>query len=282
MAQTKVISAFLTLFILGILVVSGPANAFILGLVILDSDVNRGELIYFNADVELEEGENIEDINYLILSLNGPGNFDVECKFSRAGEIISGCLGMNISKTELNESDFGYGYGYGYGTGRKLLYNITLDTTSYLAGRYSTELKLASEERETNKRGEDLRISSEITSLEGCSLRGKDGNLTFDSITSTNNRINLHVPLRNAASGEGTLTSQQGNERFVYRFKVIDVLENDEQKAVLLVSGDARIGRERFFFNESLVYIDKIGNKLRIDAFSFELESMNIIFMRNC
>lgn len=146
-SKYRVLSVFLSVLILSLLLLSGPANAFILNLE-FDDNVDKGDKVVFTANINIESGE-ILPVNEIILAIG-----DKTCVFDSSGTMISGCSSMGISNIEKTitssfESgnrygyyngygyDFGYGYGYSYG---KLEYKITLNTQDY-EGEYKVILK---------------------------------------------------------------------------------------------------------------------------------------------
>lgn len=147
--SAKVISIILTVVIIGLIVLAGPAEAFTLNLSSSTPSVNVGEEISFIAELNIAEGE-LLPVEYLELSVGG-----VLCRFDVDGTNISGCAGLGIVRIEDanstygnfsgnfsgTEYNFGYGYGYGYGGAGRLAYNITLDSTVLGTGEHPTLLR---------------------------------------------------------------------------------------------------------------------------------------------
>src|SRR3989344_491144 len=106
----KVVSIFVTIGLLSLLFMLGPAEAFVLGLAVSEKSSTLGDIITFTASAEIEEGESIP-ISFFILKIEGKE--DVMCKFDTNGTVIEGCKGIEILR--LSALTFGYGYGYGYG-----------------------------------------------------------------------------------------------------------------------------------------------------------------------
>ncbi len=139
----RAISLILTVFVVGILVFAGPARSFELKLDSNKNNVNSGEKVKFNAEIDINESE-ILPIEEIEIELNGPEK--ISCRFNLAGDVLSGCKGMDIKKKQEPKTVFGYGYGYfGYGYGLtkgKLSYDIEINTSEYKTGSYSSELKV--------------------------------------------------------------------------------------------------------------------------------------------
>ena len=141
----KILSILATSLILFLLVFSAPAKAFVLNLSSDKSEVSRGNTITFTASISISSSENL-DVSQLVLDLNGVNGKNYTCTFDKNGAILSGCLGMGITKISGPDYKYGYGYntvGYGYGYGFNngiLSYRIVLDTEDYQTGDYNTKL----------------------------------------------------------------------------------------------------------------------------------------------
>jgi hypothetical protein len=83
--QTKLFAGIISIFILGLLIVSGPASAFILSLSVNgDSSVESGKTITFTATVDIKNNENLP-IEEIVLILDGPEHR--ECVFDITGKL---------------------------------------------------------------------------------------------------------------------------------------------------------------------------------------------------
>ena len=156
------ISIFLTVVIIVMLVLVGPAWAFSLKVVPSQDFVNRGDEVSFIVSLDIGSGERLP-VEYLELDIGS----SMICRFNPNGEKIVGCDAMTISKlsgTDFGEGNltgsfhgFGYdfGYGYGYGGGyQSLSYNITVNSTVLGFGLFTTKLKV--------KMLSDLRVFEEF------------------------------------------------------------------------------------------------------------------------
>lgn len=272
----KAISAIISVVIIILLFVAGPANAFILGFTIKDPVVTKGDEIEFKISTQIEQAE-ILDINKFTLILNGP---EVQnCDFDANGNILNGCKGITITKLVSSNSTFGYGYGYGYGQG-VLEFKIKLDSEEYLSGVYKTSLKMIIGDSEFEEQGEDIIIG--ISSLQGCSLRAEAGTFSTEEISTNNNKLNLNIPLRNAVNGKGHIISQYKKGRAVYQFDIKSVIENDEDHAVILTDGTLKLTGQEKIQESSTVYLDKVNMAVNVDGETFDLEDMPIYFMQRC
>lgn len=274
----KITASIITLSILSILIMSGPAQAFILGLTIFDNEVEKGELISFTASIKIENGEYL-DIKNIVLELKGieiPISF--ECSFNVKGEIIKGCEGIKIEQMSSTQYDYGYGYGYGYTNGN-LVYNITLNTSYYIAGTYETYLNIFVKEKSFFQQGENISIKTKVMPLEGYSLRAK-GKLIVEGKDFGEGKLNFYVPLKNAANGKGSLTGQKDRNRASYEFDVQEIVENNNSYAIVLISGSYRIALENEKKENALIFLDKINKKISLVGDNIELSDAEISFSK--
>ncbi|MEK6906004.1 MAG: hypothetical protein AABW81_00090 [Nanoarchaeota archaeon] len=81
--KNKVFSLIITIIILSIIILSGPANALNINFMIGDSEINKGEKNTFSASIDIDSEEFI-DIDYLTLEITGPVNLHTaSCVASR-------------------------------------------------------------------------------------------------------------------------------------------------------------------------------------------------------
>lgn len=294
MKKRMLSSSFAILVTIGVIIIilmAGPADAVILGLSMLnsDTDVIKGEDVNFEVSVEIESGE-VLYIDYIILKLdNSIKNIygcdfldDVECKFFANGSIISGCEGILIEQT--NTTNFGYGYSYGYGYEEGVLkYKITLDTNKYIVGDYKSSLLVYSGENVFEKDGAEFSIISESDLLESCSIRAKNGLLDVKGQDlDSRNKINFYVPSDNAKNGRGSLNGQLGRNRLSYGFDIIELLEDNEDYSLIYTAGKYKMGREEKSDEESLILFDKLNNKISLCGDNVNIKNMEINFKQGC
>lgn len=161
--KSKYIAGIISIALIALLVVAGPAQAFMLS---LDVDAGENSNFHLGDDVSLTAKLHIEDsgndaylpVKNLSLEIDGPGSNDYLCYFDINGNAISECDNISISLVngsvsggygygygyfENHSYDFGYGYGYGYSNGigeTELVYKIVIDTDSYHLGSYHVTL----------------------------------------------------------------------------------------------------------------------------------------------
>ena len=163
--RNSYLSIFITLTIITILIIVGPARATIL-------QISTDKTSYSSDDdvVSFEIGINIEDnetlpINNITLNITPSNKI---CVFYPNGSIISGCENINIkvinninyTKNTLSGYDyqynqtyyFGFGYGYGYNSVTyELFYNITWNITAENVsdGNYSSRIAVSASNNNT-------------------------------------------------------------------------------------------------------------------------------------
>lgn len=276
--SSKVIAGLLVLGVILILVYSGPAQAFVLSLQIPENSVDQGAKIKVNLKVDTENGDNPSDVSYLIFKMNGPDDNDIECRFLPDGEIISGCDEVEIKK--INTQDTGYCKSYGYGEGCSLEYAITIDSSLFEVGNYTTFLIINAKEKDIVQKGKDILIN-----IPGkvCSIRANNGNVQVDEMEFINNKINYYIPLNNAERGQGYLTGQDGRDRFNFKFKVDEVLNYTNDLIKAQVSGKYRIGSSgRFIEDSGILTLDRIQNVTSFAGNDINMNGMKVYFRRFC
>jgi hypothetical protein len=281
----KVLAGIITFSVLIILIVSAPASAYILNLQFPSKELTKGEQIKFHASIDIEPEDN-PTIDYVQLKLAGP--IVVNCKFYVNGSIISGCRGITIEKIKVDTCDEGYDYGYcyGYESKKKLKYEIMLDSSTYIVGKYNSIFSLYSNKKEIAKiSGETLTVNAvkPKKNIKSCSIRAKDGSSMIEgSDFGTNNKINFYVPIVGARSGEGFITGQKGRTTLSYNFKVKDIVENDENHTAISVTGKYRIGIGKEQIEDAIITLDKRNNKIDVFGENINIVYMNVNFKDGC
>jgi hypothetical protein len=287
--NTKIISVILTLTILGLLLISAPAQAFLLGLSISDKDVNKGDII----DLKLTAQAIPEDSEIVSLSLNLSrteilaGIPEEICNFKADGTIISGCNGIIIDKKDNIGYGYAYihGYGYGYGYGENVLeYDIHLNTSEYYVGTYKTTLVVKTTDNVYNQNGEEITIKlPNPTILKACSIRAKQGAaIVQNQDFGTNNKINFYISNMRARNGQGYIMGQKGRTTYSYKFVVDKIIENDKTHAIIEVSGKYKVGIGKQMTEKSIVIFDKKNNQLDVIGKNLNIEYMDVSFKDSC
>jgi len=158
-------SLLITIGIVLMLIISGPAGAVTVGISGLEgTSPTKGDTITFNVSATIGNTDSYVPIDNLSLSLTGATEKNIV--FSTDGNIISGDNGIEVEKISSSTSndygygygygydegygygyDFGYGYGYGYGYGAgggeiNYKYAITLDTSILNIGTHDATMYL--------------------------------------------------------------------------------------------------------------------------------------------
>ncbi len=163
--RTFVTSTLITIFIVVMLIISGPAQAvsvIISGL--QTTPYAQGSRVNFQVQIKINDPDQFVPITNISLNVTGPTN--KARTFLLDGTPIAGDAIINITGVSIPPSaDFGYGYGYGYdaGTGHgynfgygygygygygtgggqlTYIYNVTISTASLPAGNYNVVASL--------------------------------------------------------------------------------------------------------------------------------------------
>ncbi|GBE55685.1 hypothetical protein BMS3Bbin15_01868 [archaeon BMS3Bbin15] len=118
------ISIGLTLLIITMLILSGPAAAVSINVSSLPTKIEQGNSLNFILDTNISAGENIPIYNITINVMNSTGNSVGNYTFYQNGTAITS--GINVSL--ITSAPFGYGYRYGYG------YAVPLGYQNYTFG----------------------------------------------------------------------------------------------------------------------------------------------------
>ncbi len=165
-SRNTIVSSLISVFVIAVLLVAGPADAVYLYINDLPAQACRGSEVSFSLEIDLGPQERIpvDSVILEITKLNGNTTTTTICSFYPNGTLTPvsfinyKCRALDIVNTRLvdmtsgNRSgfdnttgfwqDYGYGYGfaygYGYGPGDpvyEMAYNVTWDTLKY--GRYN-------------------------------------------------------------------------------------------------------------------------------------------------
>ncbi|MEM3113221.1 MAG: hypothetical protein QXI33_02240 [Candidatus Pacearchaeota archaeon] len=160
---SKILALSFVMLILGMLILSGPAQAFIINMDVNKNFVKKGEIIKFDISLKIDQNESTLPIQQISLILDGP--IQRSCVFSPEVQIISGCTGIiNITKlTSTSTYGYGqnpsYGYGYGYSAG-ELKYQILMDSSLFAPGIYDSILSVKVGNNFYNYQGNRINIKS--------------------------------------------------------------------------------------------------------------------------
>lgn len=150
-------SIILTVLVVSLLLVSGPASAVEIKLDGLNGQYKQGTEVEFKADVRINHGKTSGEllpIQYANVTFTFPDKTKKTCTVMNDGTVI-GC-GFLSAEIEVSghdnygpgngtaydangtKHDLGYGYGYGYGNKEThVKYEFELDTKGFKTGDYS-------------------------------------------------------------------------------------------------------------------------------------------------
>lgn len=291
--NSKIIAAVITIGIIIVLFLTGSANAVRINMETGKIKAEKGTIISLMPTVSIDSSE-IVNINYVILKIRNSKN-EFICKFHANGSVISGCDGITISISSLT-SQYGYrygnnyesieekyGYGYGYGEGN-FGYLILLNSSEFSEGVYKTEMLVSVGKRNFTQKGGQIQIKEKPFSNR-CSIRASDGNISLDNKEFSNNKIGFYMSKRDSLTGTGSLTGQKDRDRFNYRFKVKEILEETPSNLKVLVAGNYRIGRNgasKIIYEEAILNFDRITNRVSIIGDKIKIKTMIIDFIEGC
>jgi hypothetical protein len=265
--SSKIFAGLISTFILGMLIISGPAQAFILSLdAEADSDgdfiFDKGKKVAFTATLDIESGENLP-VDELRLVLDGP--VKKICVFDITGKSKSGvndeCHGINIKKIPLpkidNEygygngdygygnGDYGYGYGYNFGYGygytqQKLEYDITIHTQKISPGVYQPIFEVLIGDKTFSNNGPVINIDFEAKGSEPALYSGDE-----QEVETFNPRVKVNVKTKSKVNGKfyfteygsmpyGSVFSVPGLDKFI-EIDADTIIEDDLDSALIKV-----------------------------------------------
>jgi translation elongation factor EF-1beta len=159
-------SVAVTIAIVIMLILSGPATAIQIGLNIDNTTPVQGEKVTFTVTTDISGMDKYVPMENFSLLLYNDDKVVRNIVFALNGTIISGGQGVTIDPIAVpSSSDYGYGYGYGYdygygygynfgygygyaankGVGGSTLiymYNVSLDTINFDVGEYGARVIL--------------------------------------------------------------------------------------------------------------------------------------------
>lgn len=142
--KSYVIASVVTLFVIGLIVFSGPAQAFAANLsAFSDATPKQADSITAQFDIDMNTAERA-DVSSIDVYIDGVNT----CSFDSVGNVSGSCDELTLEKL-TSTAEWGYGYGYGYGYGQelvssKLSYTLTLDTTDLVIGEHLLHLVVSS------------------------------------------------------------------------------------------------------------------------------------------
>lgn len=280
--KLKIIAGIVTASIIALLLIAGPVGAFIMDLDLSENLVKLGSSTEIIATATFEQEDDF-NVSSFMLDLDGP--VSISCLFLPDGTPISSCKGITIQ--QIHAPSWGGGYGYGYGYGRYIgnyTFKITLNTLNYPLGSYETHLLAITTKGMLEFQGEDLTIYDEEIKLERCSVRADDGEMyLLGDFFGDENHFSFYNPQSGNSHGQGSLTAQDENQRFSYKFKTENIISKTPSKIQVLVKGKYKIQTGPWFEDvEALLTIDKTQNIVTLESVDFGVYESSISFLVDC
>lgn len=169
-SQSKYASIAITLGVMLMLIIAGPASAITMKMVIDNIAPTQGEEITFTVTTNVTGIDKFVPMANLSLVLTKDGSEVKNVLFTPGGTLLSSSTGISINAINApSSSDYGFGYGeavddrygYGYGTNYSFgygygyaanngaggattiyTYNVTINTTTFDTGEYSAQVIL--------------------------------------------------------------------------------------------------------------------------------------------
>ncbi len=218
--KTKYASVAITVAIVLMLILSGPANAVRMEISVDNTTPAQGEEITFTVKTNITGDDRYVPIENYSLLMSKDGSTVRNVEFAPNGTILSDDTGISIDPIAVPSSSdyghgpgygydsgygygysFGYGYGYGYGNGAGggtvvYEYNVTINTSGFDIGEYNAQV-LLNTGNSVKSNFSSLETSFTISSKQAdiSDYVEPDGtvNNTF-SITSASGNLTLTVP----------------------------------------------------------------------------------------
>jgi len=199
------VSIGITITIVMMLILSGPVSAVTVGISGLAGTTHtNGDSVTFRVSAKINDVDHYVPIDNYSLAITGATSKEIV--FSTDGSVLSGDLGIGVSKVSGPANDYGYGYGYGYdfnggqghdffgygygygygyangagGTEVEYLYDITIDTSILNNGAHDAKLSLntgdsAKPSFESSSSSFTIDAASTTSSSSGGSIGGSTG-----------------------------------------------------------------------------------------------------------
>jgi hypothetical protein len=234
-------SFIITIIILTTLLLAGPASAITVN-INGSTTANEATAHTLTVSVDIEENENVPVQNITFVK-DG-----TECTFDLAGNKLSGCSGITISKNHAvgynasASNQFGYGYGYDAGNATYATRNYTFSTgygygyvagygyaaSAYGYGELSYDITFTT--KSVTSAGGTHTISAYVSTLENKRYKvTSDFTLTVNNVASGGSSNTGDSSGSSSSGGDSTTPQQQGvvtdNELITSLLDIIDPSE---------------------------------------------------------
>lgn len=154
--NVKILSAVISLILVGMVVAAGPASAFSLGIKKVGSNyVPIGELAKAEIGIKMKNGDQyvpVNKISFQIIPLQGyHGEGDLYCDFDVYGNPLTDCEGITVIPSDVNVAygegmaqfqNENFNFGFGYGVTDDFGYRLVFDTNKYKVGNYDGQFRV--------------------------------------------------------------------------------------------------------------------------------------------
>lgn len=278
--KIRLISIVISIAIILFLIILGPVQAFLLTIAAANPLSFIGDKIFFNVSASTATDEFLK-VNFFTLNITGPKN--ISCSFFPNSTFVSSCPILNISIIENSSFNFGYGYGYGL-PNSSLKYKISLNTLLFLEGNYTAALYADTDSGSFSSSKAVFRLlkrssGPEITKIDGCSIRAKDGSTIFNKTNfGSLNRLNLFTSSKGAKNGKGFFTSQRNRDRISYSFDVLNASRIGNSLITLETSGMMRFSQKGMQAENATIKYFPLKELVEIKGKIFSVKNMEVNF----
>ncbi len=208
--KSGIIASLITLAVITLLILAGPAAAFNVSLgAFSDDNAKQGDLISAQFDLNMNSNERVA-VDAIVLS----SDKGLNCAVDVDGDPLPmyDCEGIIIERLSSSTASYGYDYSYGYGYGygyagspSKLSYNVTVNTSILAIGE--NELTLTANSESASK---TILVSSQGDAVAVTTLI-LGGDFTFFESEELNASIN--ITFEDGSTGKGSITVEQYSEK---------------------------------------------------------------------
>ncbi len=144
--KPKAIGALITLALVTLLILAGPANALTVSLNNPGTTpFPKGDSISIPGTIDINSNEIVTPSTNLIVTIHGPGSGtnDRVCNFVLHETDLDECDGVTIDLTNNAQNGYGYSYGYGFTNGQ-ISYVLFINTNKFDSGSYTIQTNVNS------------------------------------------------------------------------------------------------------------------------------------------
>jgi len=290
-SKSLIPSTIITLAIVAMLILSGPAQAVSVMIMGLEEEYTQGSDVEFQVKIDLNENDKYVPLTNISLDLTG--NVSKRAVFDLNGKKISGNCNIEMEPVSVpNPNDFGYGngygydagygydfgngygYGYGYGGGGgkiSYIYNVSIETACLSEGKYTVVATLNTDQniafhsssfefelKPGNKLNADVEIKPETLN------RASKGTFTafitseeFDVKEIIGDSIRITC---DGCDSAHAVKWNEANNKFIAKFKTQDLHDVDTGDSVkFIVTGKLENGDE--FEGSDAIRVIESGKK---------------------